>query len=299
LDNASKLHTLLQQKNAIDKHNQELLKPKFTAPDVIEEVTEKICFSVGDIPDEELPAAISALKCYISDAYVKADAWSSMRKGYKRKLTLHVSIIVPDEYRASIIRYCIPEASVVSAYHGISLDSFDMYKHIDTASVAGYKAVNKFHAAQVYGVVLGCQAFSMFEIPLLESVEVTDVLVLEDAQLWETLGKALPSSLTVRLLRGQQQKNFKDLIRLLAESRCVVGALSLETYLACCLKKKVVELYPTKMSRSWLSKWSNKYYKMIVKDKLDTAEDLALAVRSVIEVWKMTDKLSKQQAVVV
>lgn len=297
MDQAGRLNELIKRKTKLE--SKELKIP--IAPEIIEELSERICFSLPQcLPDAEFLAVVSAIKSYISDAYIKAAGWSSMRKGYKRILTLCTSVTCPDVWQRSVMTYCLKDCTIVPEYHGIHPDTFDMYRHIDLKTIEAFKAMNKFHAAQIYGVILGCQAFSMFDIPEspLESEE-TDILVIreeKDQTLWEFLGRAFPE-LKVRCLINERII-FSELIAVLQKATLVVGPLCMATYAASCLKKSVVEIYPTNLSRSWLSKWSNQNYKMIVADKL-TADNMALIARSIDQLWKTKMLPCKQPVVLV
>lgn len=265
-------------------------KEEENQPIFVDKLTENILVEIpGNILSQELPAALAAIYYYQKTAYDKANAWSSMRKNYRRELTLNLSIVCDEEPVAEIIYRVLDLPVFLEAPQ--SVYSYDMYHMFDRNALKLFRENGKFHASSAYGITLGCEALSMFDITVdriidgVEGREAVDILVLDDSYdnykpVWEWIGEAVPTLKVSRLLPNVNP--FKSMIAAINDARLVVAPLSMYSYFACCMKKPVFELYPPNISRNWLSKWSNPEYSMYVCDKPD--KDVLL--RGVAHLWQ-------------
>lgn len=283
------------------KENEKLEK----APVVIEEVIEYVLIDIPDnIPMLELGAALSALYYYQTMAQIKAEAWSSYRRNYKRNLTLHVHVVCNNVKIQEIVTRTLDLPVFARDKIPISVFNYDMYCVFDSKTVANFKSNRKFHASSAYGVILGCEAQSLFDIPVEKIIkDIVDkfhvsILVIDDEhgnyeKVWKWIGETVPALLVSRVLPNMHE--FTAMIAAINNSDLIVGPSSLYTYLACCMRKPVFEIYPTDISRNWLSKWSNALYSMYVSTAADLDKDTLL--KGVSWLWKrmLQSKLPVQE----
>lgn len=243
-------------------------------PLYVEKRVENVLIDIPDnLPLRELPAVVSALHYYKDAAEgIKADAWSSQRKNYKLEVTCNVHVACENK----IINEVVARILNIPAFDRMALPrhplDYDMYCRIDMDVANAFRGMNKYHAAAAYGIMLGCEAMSLFPIPvdkIIDGVEYdtakVDILVLDDAygsytQAWQWIGEAFS---TLRVSRAADNINsFRAMIGAINQAQMVVGPTSLYTYLACVMRKPTLEIYPIDISRNWLSKWDNPIYNM-------------------------------------
>lgn len=276
------------------------------APVVVEEVTENVLINIpDDIPMIELGAVLCALHYYQTTAQIKAAAWSSFRRNYKRNLTLHVHVSCNNEKIQEIITRTLDLPVFRRDSIPVPLYTYDMYCSFDDKTVNNFRSNRKFHASSAYGVILGCEAQSLFDIPVEKIIkDVVDnfhvsILVIDDEhgnyeKVWKWIGETVPALIVSRLQLDMHE--FTAMIAAINNSDMIVGPSSLYTYLACCMRKPVFEIYPTDISRNWLSKWSNDLYSMYVSTVDDLDKDTLL--KGVSWLWKRMSqsKLQAQEA---
>lgn len=252
-------------------------------PLMVEQVAERVLI---DIPDDiiraELPALASAIYYYRTGAYTKAAAWSSMIKNYKKELTLTIETVSNNK----LVQETVTRLLDIPVYNRVQLplspSNYDMYCQVDTKVMESFRSYKKFHSSSAYGIVLGCEAQSMFPIPvdaIIGTVELgeavfSDILVLDDKKIWQWLGETVP---LLRVSNVVPEENiFRAMIAALKNTQMVVGPTSMWTYIACCMGKPTFEIYPPGISRSWLSKWSHEGYSMYVTDSESMDKDKLL-----------------------
>lgn len=266
-------------------------------PVFVEQLTEHVLIEIpGSVLPRELPAALAAIHFYKKTAFEKAAAWSSMVKNYKRELTLNIDIVC-DEV---CVQERISALLEVPVFYEAPKDpySYDMYHRFD--SIKSFRANGKFHASSAYGICLGCEAQSLFEIPVekiiknVEGRQAVDILVIDNAhddykEVWEWIGSAVPNLQVSRLV--PYLNPLQSMVAAINDASLVVGPLSMFTYLAACMHKPVFEFYPENLSRNWLSKWSSPNYSMYITDK----PDKDVTIRGVSYLWQTAK--SKREAV--
>jgi hypothetical protein len=248
---------------------------------VVEKVTEHILVNIPDkLPQEELPAVLSAMNYYVQEAHTKAAAWSSMRKNYRKELTVNLHAICYFSDVQEIITKVLDVPVYVPGSTPMPISNYDMYCSFDAKLMKTVRDNGKFHASSAYGIMLGCEAQSLFTIPVeritakVEDKESVNILVIDDAlyhyeKVWQWLGETVTTLKVSRVV--PYLNHFSAMIAAIDCADLVVGPTSMYTYLACCMKKPTFEIYPPDISRNWLSKWSNPLYSMYVSapDQLD------------------------------
>jgi hypothetical protein len=262
----------------------------------VEKVEESVCFEIpAGIPDYEILAPISAIQSYVKDAYIKADAWSSQRPGYKKELTLNLDVVCTELRYVDIVNAILKPRNVWYTHEAIHTDNYAMF--CDLASARLYEKNKRLHASSAYGIVAGCESKSLPDLPLVKDrYEGVDILVLcseSEKFVWEFVGKHAPPGIKVANADPGEHKNIVDLIALCNSAKIVMGKLSLATYVAASLGKGVLEIYPTHLPLAWLSKWSDPFYGMYVADVI-TEDDLPKLTKGLGFTWrKMMARLSK------
>lgn len=245
-----------------------------------------------DIPLREVIALASALHYYKESAEgIKAKAWASQRKNYTLDMTADMAIACGNPITTEVLTRTLnfPVFDRNDVRHP---GDYDMYCRIDSDVMDSLRKMEKYHAAAAYGIVLGTEAFSLFPIPtekIVAGVEAdtshVDILVIDDKQenyekVWRWLGEAVPMLRVSRAL--DCMNNFRAMVGAINQAQLIVGPASLYTYLACCMRKPVFEIYPKDISRAWLSKWDNKLYSMYVTEDVD--KDVLL--KGVAYLWR-------------
>lgn len=283
-------HKINQKVIAHEQNNKEAEKQ----PVFVDKLTENVLIEIpGNILPRELPAALAAIHYYKKTAYDKAAAWSSMRKNYKRELTLNISIVCDEKPIAELVHRILDLPVYLEAPQNVY--SYDMYHLFNLEAIDLFRENGKFHASSAYGIMLGCEAQSMFDIPVdniiekVEGREVVDILVLdtpfdEYKEVWEWIGGSVPNLKVSRVLASVNP--FPSMIAAINDAKLIVAPVGMYSYLACCMQKAVYELYPLKLYRNWLSKWSNPTYAMYVCEK----PDREVLLKGVANLWHKSYK---------
>jgi len=279
------VHQHGQNLKAVEHNKKIQAREEKEKEQVIEKVTEYILVNIPDkLSASELPALLSAMYHYTQEAHTKAAAWSSQRKNYKKELTIHMHTTCYFSEIQEIITRVLEIPVFTPVTTPMPSGKYDMYCTFDAAIMQTFKDNGKFHASSAYGIMLGCEAQSLFPIPverIIQNVEdrmPVNILVIDDTALryekvWQWIGETVTKLKVVRVV--PYMNSFIAMIAAIQDADLIVGPTSLYTYLACCMKKPVFEIYPPVISKSWLSKWSNPLYAMYVstpealdKDKL-------------------------------
>jgi hypothetical protein len=304
----STLHIATQNDKAIleAKRKEALAK----APTVTEKVTENILIRIPKkFAEAEWPAIIAAIKYYIASAKLKANAWSSMRPNYKREMTQYVHLwmdkLDTNGYMAQVFSACLGDSVKIIVDSPLSAYAYDMYFEFDERIAQTFRDNGKFHAAAAFGIMLGCEAQALYDIPVDKIIErvtdkvESDILVIDDAyynfaNLWEIIGKSAKQQKVTRILT--YMNDFPSMIAAVDNAKVVVGGCSMYTYLACCMNKPVYEIYPPSLSKNWLSKWMNKKYMMYQGNVAEVDYDTVL--KGVGTLWHIQEQLSSRQQAV-
>jgi hypothetical protein len=265
-------------------HNQKVAEENKEQPLFVEKLTDNILLEIPEIMSMELPAILSAIYYFKKTAFDKNDAWSSMRKNYRRDLTLNMDIICETPEVQEIVIKTLGLRPCNVCLDRPEVYTYDMYHRFAPREMQSFRDNSKFHAASAYGIGLGCEALSLFEIPIndiivnVEGRTAVDILVIDNASdvyknVWEWIGTNAPDLTVSRLVSSEN--TFSGMMAAIHDAKLVVGsATSMYPYFACCLMKPVFEFYPTNISRNWLSKWSNPNYSMYVTDEPDKIKTL-------------------------
>lgn len=133
----------------------------------------------------------------------------------------------------------------------------------------GLAARSDKHAAQAFGVLVGSDPGSLPDLSRVaaagkayqENVDVAVLPIEQQHDIVEMLRKNKPE-LSVYVANGHGIFSADD-VAMMASTRMVVGKRSDATYVASCFRDWVVELYPDDRHKKWLSKWTNKNYRML------------------------------------
>lgn len=287
------------------KANNDKIAKEEAKPAIIEKVTEHVLINIQQVhfKTNELMGVLAAIHFYIEEAQTKVAAWSSMRKGYTKELTLFVDVYCDFHNLEFVSRVLELPTYCDEKDLPRPVDKYDMYCRYQRDIVSSFRDNGKFHAASAYGILLGCEAQSLFDIPAekiiagVENRDYTDILVIDDAywnydKVWQWLGIAVPRLKVSRVV--PYMNNFRAMVAAIYDAKFVVGPTSEWTYLACCMKKPVFEIYPPNMSKNWLSKWSNPLYNMYVSDPTELDKDTLL--KGVASLWQKAVILQAAQS---
>ena len=146
-------------------------------------------------------------------------------------------------------------------------------------------------AASCYGTLLGFEFVN-------ELVKIPDVDLLYDICIisWNENSHDFATKISnqvTKTIRVHEENIDKD-IKLILQSKIVIGRRSIATHLASCLNRNVIEFYSLdQYPRNFLAKWSNPRYKMIQVPTLDAIEDnYQLLARTLQGVLKNVQRVS-------
>lgn len=243
-----------------------------------ETLEEHVCFKIpNDIPPEEIFAVIAAIQAYLKDAQDKNDGWNSMVKSYRRLLVVHLYLVCNAWFNVLLQEILNPK-DIYSEDSAFTRRTFSFYRELKRDRALHIGNNTRRHAAQAYGILIGSAPRSIPDVTGLRfdaSAEETDILIV-DANMQHALhlSKIVSDVLPEVKVYCIDTIRKREMFGLLAKAKLVIGKTSLETYLACCFGKQVIELYPTTMPRHWLSKWSASGYKMLVCNEVVKETDV-------------------------
>lgn len=145
----------------------------------------------------------------------------------------------------------------------IKRGDWDFAHVFDPKKAEALAAATQRHASAAFGILIGAECSSLVNLSMypVQIGTTIDLLMVGD---W-------PERKAVEDLALRAGKNVQHVVGLdwyatfdcISGSDMIVGPRSAATYIACCLEKRVVELYPITDNRRWLSKWDNPNYQMI------------------------------------
>lgn len=229
---------------------------------------EKVCLAFEDnIPVNEILATVSAVFSYIENAHFKVKSWNSlMPKDRHRTLELEMHAVVPDLWMQQVFSHLLPEVKLHFSRYTLP-DDLAMYATVLRDSALSIGRNTRKHAAQAYGILVGAEAKALVKVPFPEG-ERKGVCVLESRAKLEAVREVIPDATSIIL----GHMSMTNTILELNKYEMIVGGTSFETYLAACMGLGVYEIYPDSLMPTWLSKWQNPNYSMMVAGNAILAE---------------------------
>lgn len=123
------------------------------------------------------------------------------------------------------------------------------------------------HMTQSMGIMIGVEVDNIF--PPLNIVEIPfhdDLVLISDPgreAFWYKLIQLIRDDAPDVRVSLISTEDTESNLKLVQGARVIVGDRCGLTYFACCMGKRVFEIYHSDEPRGWLSKWSNKQYIMI------------------------------------
>jgi hypothetical protein len=216
-----------------------------------------------DVTDETVLAVLAALQAYESSAYTKVKGTNATHK-QNVKLDLHITIVCKNPEYDFIWLRCLTK--IRSIFRSTNDYPDEIFTYVAIVSIEAARGLgNKTrHIADLLGILLGAEASSLPDVSnLVTKFSVTNDLLIHRFNLPDNdnvmpVDSILFSHNTIAplSLEGRTKHVFG--------SKAVFGTSSYETYLACALKKPVVEI----QKDTQLYKWSNPNY-ICITDESD------------------------------
>lgn len=204
--------------------------------------------------DRELLFPAVAVMQFFVDTYQDRMVMNDAGQGHKYNLSYGVDLEKEDWDFFQRIGLVLNQPSEV-------LNGYDMLADFSEERLAMFKNSGK-HVCQAYGVMAGVGAIT--PIPNIRKIQLK-----KHDPVWVVLGEQyegkVPIGFKYQALLGEDLYSLKD-----EEVTGVIGKAGWETYLAASMGLAVIELLPDDRPVTWLSKWSNQYYRVVQgEDKLD------------------------------
>lgn len=177
----------------------------------------------------------------------------------------------------------------------LSMRDFDLVFKFDVARAKAIGGTTGRHMAEAFSILLG-GAPKIF--PDLRSVldwnlePAADILLLPFNSRLAFVDLIELNRCEHSMFAADDSKTCKDWLRLVSKARLVVGVRGLQTYLAACLNRRVIEIYPPSHANpGWLSKACNSNYRMVFAE--DTEVSASFLYRVLEDLWPRSTLLVK------
>jgi hypothetical protein len=208
-----------------------------------------------DVTDETVLAVLAAIQAYEKASIEKNKAWNRIHK-INRELIVKTYIVCKERY-LFIFNRCLD--TVVDMQEKIDPFLKMNFTYVCALSISTATALAKNTdkpLALALGIMLGCEASTLANVDNL----CTEYTITKDILLEGKLDSYTKESNVHHFINFDS--SLEDKIKGVYSSKIVVGYSSFETYLACCLKKPVLEIQLNPL----LYKWSNKGYNCITEE---------------------------------
>jgi len=233
------------------------------ANEVIQKENTLIVIS-DDVTDETVLAVLAAIQAYESSAYAKVKG-SNTTHNQNVKLELSITLVCANEDYDFIWQRCLTKLDKIIRHTSGEVDiTGEHFTYVALVSIEAARNLgNKTkHIADLLGILLGAETSSLPDVSNLITeykVAKRNWYVFNSLEtLWEKFETSKKYNSFV------EGKTFQEKTLLVFESCAIFGYSSYETYLACALKKPVIEIQKDQQ----LYKWSNPNY-ICITDESD------------------------------
>lgn len=235
-------------------------------------MTDNIVIVLTHVTDETVLAILSALQAFEKSLIQKNDAWNQVHH-VDRKLDLSLFLVVVEDRYNFIFQKCLTHLKKIYLV-GDPVENIDLHYvcKLDIKEAEALAAPTRKPLALALGILLGAEAGTLPDVTgIVPFTAVSHKLLLD-----ERLLHLFPCVDVVDNTYADGM-SLDQKIEWVQRSAVVVGYSSFETYLACCLRKPVLEV----QFNSALYKWDNKQYYTIteadmIKDLLPKGIDLCM-----------------------
>ena len=227
---------------------------------------QKLLFVLPD-EDELLLAAIAAIESY-------------MAKLIAEKARPIVTLVCKESWLTDIV---VPPAYKIVSSLEEATDNYDMVVELTREKAQALANATGRSAASGFGVILGFE--SVNELPRLFQVKDPEydlgILSWEGesfSKFCRSANRAFPE---VKIQIIPTFEHSIDVHKKVFNSAMVVGYRSINTYLAACAKRALLELYPLTEEKSFFAKWSlGKYWQLVLETPESIEDNYQLLWRS-------------------
>lgn len=258
--------------------------------------TDKILFILSnDITDETILAVLAALQNYEKAAFDKIKGWNSVHK-QDRQISLKIHLVYENERHYFIFDRCLPHLiSIKKTIDEVNTKTFDCIVALSISAALKIADKTNKPLADALGVLIGGEGGTLPDVSNLCQSFVVDIGQLIDSKFLDTYtitsSDIEPHSLDCLAIAAYY---FADTSMALEQralsvfkSKCAIGYSSFETYLACALKKPVLEIQKNKH----LYKWSNPNYFCVTDENKDNViKGVELCLQKICDVLTVMDQ---------